>query len=153
METNVSPLHTHKTSQHPADSPTEVTLGSHVEVELVGESGERETLAFDLVTDDEADFSSGLLGLGTPLAQAVLGRPAGSLVPYRVGDIREVKILSVAAGVHAPGDDAVANRQAVIQKAISKSDLADAVRFALTVDQKWGDTDPEGIVSNWDEVS
>lgn len=42
--------------------------------------------------------------------------------------------------------------QAVIQKAISKSDLADAVRFALTVDQKWGDTDPEGIASNWEGV-
>jgi hypothetical protein len=139
-------------NRHP-DAPTEVTLGSHVEVELVGESGERETMAFDLVPDDEADLSSGFLGLGTPLAQAVLGRPAGSLVPYRVGDIREVRILSVAAGKYAPGDDAVANRQAVIQKAISQSDLADAVRFALTVDQKWGETDPEGIVSNWDEVS
>jgi hypothetical protein len=139
-------------NQHP-DAPTNVTLGSHVEVELVGESGERETLAFDLVPDDEADFSSGLLGLGTPLAQAVLGQPAGSLVPYRVGDIRDVRILSVAASKFAPGDAAAASRQAVIQKAISQSDLADAVRFALTVDQKWGETDPEGIVSNWDEAS
>jgi hypothetical protein len=139
-------------NRHP-DDPTEVTLGSHVEVELVGESGERETLAFDLVQDDAADFSSGLLGLGTPLAQAVLGRPAGSRVPYRVGDIREVRILRVAAGKYDPGDVATVNRQAVIQKAISQSDLADAVRFALTVDQKWGETDPEGIVSNWDEVS
>jgi hypothetical protein len=137
-------------NQHP-DAPTKVTLGSHVEVELVGESGERETLAFDLVPDDEADFSSGRLGLGTPLAQAVLGRPTGSLVPYRVGDIREVEILSVTASVRTRVDDAVANRQAVIQKALSKSDLADAVRFALTVDQKWGETDPEGIVSNWDD--
>jgi hypothetical protein len=139
-------------NRHP-DAPTEVTPGSHVEVELVGESGERETMAFDLVPDDEADLSSGFLGVGTPLAQAVMGRPAGSLVLYQVGDIREVKILSVAAGVRVRADDAAANRQAVIQKAVSKSDLADAVRFALTVDQKWGETDPEGIVSNWDDVS
>jgi hypothetical protein len=139
-------------NQHP-DAPTEVALGSHVEVELVGESGERETMAFDLVPDDEADLSSGFLGVGTPLAQAVMGRPAGSLVLYQVGDIREVKILSVAAGVRVRADDAAANRQAVIQKAVSKSDLADAVRFALTVDQKWGETDPEGIVSNWDDIS
>jgi hypothetical protein len=52
----------------------------------------------------------------------------------------------------APTEDVAADRQAVIQKAISKSDLADAVRFALTVDQKWGDTDPEGIASNWEDT-
>ena len=128
-----------------------VAVGSRVEVELVAESGERESLAFDLAPDDQADFSSGLLGLGTPLAQAVLGQRAGSVVAYRMGDIREVKILSVTAGLRARQADATASRQAVIQKAISQSDLADAVRFALTVDQKWGETDPEGIISSWDD--
>ena len=116
------------------------------------ESGTREQLAFDIVPDSEADFSSGYLGVGTPLAQAISGQRAGSVVPYRVGDIIEVRILTVGISGRSPTKNVAADRQAVIQKAISKSDLADAVRFALTVDQKWGDTDPEGIASNWEET-
>jgi hypothetical protein len=136
--------------REPSDSTIEAAIGSHVEVELIAESGENEHLAFDIVPDAAADFSAGFLGVGTPLARAILGRRAGSVVPYQVGDITQVKILAVGASSRAPADDVAADRQAVIQKAISKSDLADAVRFALTVDQKWGDTDPEGIASNWE---
>jgi hypothetical protein len=66
-----------------------------------------------------------------------------------MGDIREVRVLAVSASERSP-EEATTDRQAVIHKAISKSDLADAVRFALTVDQKWGDTDPEGIAEHWD---
>jgi len=121
-----------------------------VEVELVPASGESEHLALDIVHDSEADFNSGFLGAGTPLGRAILGHSAGSVVPYQVGDVTQVKILAVGASNRTPAGDVSADRQAVIQKAISKSDLADAVRFALTVDQKWGDTDPEGIASNWD---
>jgi len=117
----------------------EVALGCHVEVELIGESGGSEYLSLDIVPDSEADFSSGLLGVGTPLAQATAGQRAGSLVPYRVGDILEVKILTVAPGARTPTGEAAADRQAVIQKAISRSDLDDALRLALTVDVKWGD--------------
>jgi hypothetical protein len=131
----------------------EVAIGARVEVELIPDAGENERLAFDIVPDVEADFSAGFLGVGTPLARAIMGQRAGSVVPYQVGDITQVKILTVGASSRAPADDAAADRQAVIQKAISKSDLADAVRFALTVDQKWGATDPEGIASNWEETS
>ena len=130
--------------------PDQVVLRSHVEVDLIGESGASEHLTFTIVPDREADFSAGLLAQSTPLAQAVLGQPAGSVLPYRTGDIVEVRILRVAPSTHPPGVDAAADRQATIQKAISKSELADAVRFALTVDQKWGDTDPEGMESNWE---
>jgi hypothetical protein len=140
-------------SREPSDSAIEIAIGAHVEVELISESGENERLAFDIVPDASADFSAGFLGVGTPLARALLGQRAGSIVPYPVGDITQVKILTVAGSSRAPTDDVAADRQAVIQRAISKSDLADAVRFALTVDQKWGDTDPEGIVSNWEGTS
>jgi hypothetical protein len=140
-------------SREPSDSAIEIAIGAHVEVELISESGENERLAFDIVPDASADFSAGFLGVGTPLARALLGQRAGSIVPYPVGDIMQVKILTVAGSSRAPTDDVAADRQAVIQRAISKSDLADAVRFALTVDQKWGDTDPEGIVSNWEGTS
>ena len=141
---------TYQESKGPDDSGSVVAIGTHVEVELIPTSGESEHLAFDIVSDGEADFASGFLGAGTPLARAILGHSAGSVVTYQVGDVTQVKILAVGASNRAPAGDVSADRQAVIQKAISKSDLADAVRFALTVDQKWGDTDPEGIASNWD---
>ena len=134
------------------EPPIKVAVGVHVEVELVSEAGAREQLAFDIVPDSEADFSSGCLGVGTPLALAISGQRAGNVVPYTVGDIIEVRILTVGMSGRNPTKNVAADRQAVIQKAIRKSELADAVRFALTVDQKWGDTDPEGIASNWEET-
>jgi hypothetical protein len=139
-------------NKEPGGPGTGVVVGSHVEIELIAESGERERLAFNIVPDAEADFASGFLGEGTPLARAILGGRAGDVVPYQMGDVTQVKILAVGEGTRARDGDAATERQAIIQRAISKSDLADAVRFALTVDQKWGDTDPEGIASNWEET-
>jgi len=132
------------------DSLDEVALGTHVEVELIGESGDAEPLALDIVPDDEADFSSGFLGISTPLSRAMLGRRAGGVVPYRAGGIREVRILSVAASARPPADDVTANRQAILQKAVAKSEMADTVRFALSVDSKWGGYDPSGIAPEWE---
>jgi hypothetical protein len=137
-------------NKEPGDAGPGVAVGSHVEVELIAESGEGEHLAFDLVPDAEADFASGFLGEGTPLARAIMGGHAGAVVPYQMQDVIQVRILSVRASTRTPDGDVAADRQAIIRKAISKSDLADTVRFALTVDQKWGDTDPEGIASNWE---
>ena len=139
-------------NKEPGDAGPGVTVGSHVEAELIAESGEREHLAFDIVPDAEADFESGFLGEGTPLARAILGGRAGDVVPYQMGDVAQARILAVGEGTRARDGDAATERQAIIQRAISKSDLADAVRFALTVDQKWGDTDPEGIASTWEET-
>jgi hypothetical protein len=127
----------------------QIGLGTRAEVELVSESGECERLAFDVVEDKDADFSAGFLGIGTPLAQALLRQSAGSVVPYTGGDILEVRVLAVAESTRT-SEAATAQRRAALEKAISKSDMADALRFALTVDQKWGDTDPEGIEENWE---
>jgi hypothetical protein len=134
----------------PDGALAEVEIGMHVEVELVGESGEVERLALDIVPDDEADFSSGFLGISTPLSRAMLGRRAGSVVPYRAGDIREARILSVAASARPPSADVAASREAILQKAVTKSDMADTVRFALSVDTKWGGYDPSGIAPEWE---
>jgi hypothetical protein len=134
----------------PAGVSHTAVVGSHVEVELIEASGSRERLAFDIVPDSQADFGTGFLGASTPLAQAVLGQCAGSSVPYQAEDIREVHILTVAPSHRIARDDIAANRQAVIQRAVSKSDLENAVRFALTVDVKWGNTDPEGIADHWE---
>lgn len=129
---------------------TPVAVGTHVEVELITASGTSEGMAFDIVPDSSADFAAGFLGEGTPLAQAILGQRAGSRVPYTAADVVEVRILSVAPGAPPPDGDASANRQVVIQEAVSKSNLADMLRLALTVDTKWGDYDPEGLEENWD---
>ena len=127
-----------------------VAIGTRVEVELVTASSESESLAFDLVADRDADFAAGFLGVGTPLAQAILGQSAGSRVPYQAADIVAVKVLSVAPSEYSPPEDAAANREAVIRQAVSRSNLADMQRLALTVAVKWGDYDPEGIEEHWD---
>ena len=129
--------------------PTTVHIGTHVEVELLEESGGVEHMAFDIVPESAADFSKGFLGAGTPLAQAILGEQPGHVVPYGLADIAAVRILSVVTSQRAPDDDAAADREAAVREAVSKSNLEDAVRLALTVDVKWGDYDPEGIELKW----
>lgn len=125
-----------------ANVPLQVGLGTHVEVELVDASGGSERLAFDIVPDNQADFAHGFLGLGTPLAQAILGQTVGNAVPYRVGDMAEARILNVTPGVRAPSDDVEARRQAVIQQAVARSEQIIDMAFALAVGSKWGDYDP-----------
>ena len=68
------------------DTPLRVALGTHVEVELASEAGPPERLAFDLVPDAEADFPRGYLGVGTPLARAILGCAAGEVRSYRAAE-------------------------------------------------------------------
>jgi hypothetical protein len=134
----------------PAD-PLRVAIGTHVDVELVTAPGAAEQMAFDVVPENRADFDAGFLGAGTPLARAILGHPAGSRLPYRVADIVEVRILAVGPAVSPPPGDTAASRQAVIDEAVSRSNLADTLQLALTVDVKWGDYDPEGIEKTLDD--
>jgi len=128
-----------------------VAIGTHVEVELVDESGAGELLAVDIVPDNQADFSSGFLGAGTPLAQAILGQSAGNVVQYKVGDILQVRILKVTSNASAPPADVEAKRQAVIQQAIAQSELVSDMAFALAVGSKWGDYDPGEIAPDQGE--
>ncbi len=128
-----------------------VKVGDRVEVELVGEDGERERMAFDIVADKQADFAGGFLGAGTPLARAILGQPVGAAVPYALADTVEVRVLSAVRSERVPSPDLAAAREAAIQEAVSKANLEDAVRLALTVDVKWGDYDSEALESGWDK--
>jgi hypothetical protein len=127
-----------------------VALGAWVDLELVAVGGYIESLTVVLTPDSEADLSAGLVGINTPLAQAIVGQIAGAVVSYRRGDIETVRIVAVTPNAHVPADEAAASRQAILQKAISKSDQANAISFALTVENKWGDYDPEGIAENWE---
>jgi hypothetical protein len=129
-----------------------VHVGTRVEIELIDASGSAEHLAFDIVPESAADFSAGFLGAGTPLAQAILGEVAGSVVAYSLADIVSVRILSVAPSRRAPAASAAQAREAILREAVDKSNLEDAVRLALTVDVKWGEYDPEALELNWGDA-
>jgi hypothetical protein len=123
-------------------NPVLVALGTHIEVELIDETGSSEYLAFDLVSDEQADFANGFLGAGTPLAQAIWGRSAGELVAYRLGDVISVRLVTVTPAIRTQGEDVAAKRQAVIQRAVAESERISDMVFALAVGSKWGDYDP-----------
>lgn len=127
------------------DGEPRAGLGSRVVVELVDARGQAERLSLALVPDDHADLQAGYLGAGTPLAAALMGRQAGETVPYRHGDLEQIRILEVEPFAVTEAPDAASARRAVIQKAVDKSNLQDTLRLALAVNVKWGDYDPSGI--------
>ncbi|MGE5224061.1 MAG: GreA/GreB family elongation factor [Omnitrophica WOR_2 bacterium] len=122
-----------------------ITAGMHVELEMITSSGERERMALDIVPDSAADFANGFLGEGTPLAKAILGRRAGSRVPYRVGDAVEVQILAVSPTGVTPDSDAALRRQETIQKAVQDVERKNLILFASSFSGKWGDYDPDAV--------
>jgi hypothetical protein len=125
--------------------PGLVALGTRVEVELISEFGDSERIAFDLVPDRAADFASGFLGASTPLARAIMGHAAGSVVPYRVGDMAEVHILGVTLSERLADGDAAEARNAATQEAVERAKTDELVQLALTVNVKWGGYDPEPL--------
>jgi hypothetical protein len=114
-------------------------VGTHVEVDLVDEQGGTERMAFDLVAENAADFDRGLLGINTPLAKAIRGKPAGGSVPYVMGDIRSVRILHVRPSEVDAAPDAEARRQATLDEARRKAERTNADMFASSFSGKWGD--------------
>jgi len=82
----------------PTNPALTAQIGTHVVVELVSDSGVSERVEFDIVPDPLADFASGLLGEGTPLAKAIWRKPAGASLPYRQGDIVRAPYLTRELG-------------------------------------------------------
>jgi hypothetical protein len=117
----------------------QISLNCRVLVELVASSGETERREFTLVTGKQADFNSGLLDENTPLGRALLGHRAGEVVPYAVGDLREVRILSVASGDGSIPSDAAEKRRAAVQKAAAQSEITNQMIFSTASGSKWGD--------------
>jgi hypothetical protein len=124
------------------ENPLLIALDTHVEVELIDETGASERLAFDLVPDEQADFANGFLGAGTLLAQALWGKATGEVVPYRQGDVISVRVVAVTAAARVQEEDVAAKRKAVIQQAVAESERISDMVFALAVGSKWGDYDP-----------
>lgn len=118
-----------------------VDIGTQVEVELVSQSGETEQMTFTLVSEEQADFKAGFLGANTPLAKTILGSQVGNILPYCVGDLRRVRILSVQASGEKQTEDVAARREKVIRKAVQHSDYVNTIIFAGSFSSKWGDYD------------
>ncbi len=116
-----------------------VALHCRVIVELVDSTGQAERGEFTLVTGKQADFSSGLLDENTPLAHALLGHCAGETLPYRAGDLKEVRILKVESGDKTVPADAAAKRRADVRKAAAQSEITSQMIFSTASGSKWGD--------------
>ncbi|MBN2146826.1 MAG: GreA/GreB family elongation factor [Anaerolineales bacterium] len=130
-------------------SGIKINVSFRVEVELLSTSEQPERLVLTIVPDQNADFASGLLGVGTPLAKAILGQQVGSQVPYVMHDIYAVRILH-AAPVDSLDAEAARQRQAEAEKARRQVEHTSAVSFASSFSGKWGDYDP-GAVGDWNE--
>ncbi len=133
-------------------SALKIWPGRHVELELKYQTSEKERLSLDVVADKSADFDHGFLGESTPLAKAIIGRQAGEVVPYRAGDIVEVRILSVSAELSGQPEDLSQRREETERKAIRHSDHTSAVIYASSMNSKWGDYDPDGLKEEDEEV-
>ena len=116
-------------------------LGAYVEVELIDEQGKRERMGFGIVRAEHADWDQGRLGVQTPLAKALLGKQVGTLVNYRMGDIRQVHIVSVRPSQQTTLENTEAQRQAQLQKALDAVERTNAEVFAASYTGKWGDYD------------
>jgi hypothetical protein len=116
-----------------------IALLSRLLVELVDSSGEAERREFTLVTGKQADSTSGLLDENTPLGRLLLGHRAGEVLPYPVGDLREVRILSVTSGGGSIPPEAAAKRRADVQKAAAQSEITNQMIFSTASGSKWGD--------------
>jgi hypothetical protein len=132
------------------DESPPVKIGVQVVIELIDEAGGREQLTLAVVADEAADFDAGLLGIGAPLGQAIAGRRAGSVAPYRRGDLREVLILSVRPLAAPAATDAAERRQASLDKAAQAIAKTDAQIFASTYEGKWGGYNPDGM-EHWED--
>ena len=118
-----------------------ILIGYQVDVELVDSGGEIERRQFTIVAEKQADFRSGLLGENSPLGRALLGRRAGEVIPYRVGDLKEVRILNVSKPSGPISGDSADKRRATVQEAANQSEIISQLIFATARGSKWGEYD------------
>jgi hypothetical protein len=122
------------------DSPMPIALHCRVLVELVDALGEVEQGTFTIVPAKQADVRSGLLDENAPLGRALLGHFAGEVIPYVVGDLKEVRVLLVEEGAGVDSD-AAEKRRAEVRKAAAQSEITSQMIFATASGSKWGDYD------------
>jgi len=135
----------------PSSRRSLVEPGCEVIVEFLYEGGERETQTLSLVADENADFTQGLLGVGTALAKALMGYSEGAHVFYRQADLLEVRILKITPGGARPADGVAERRQEALRKAARQAELGNAISFAASFNGKWGDYDPSSLTEEWEK--
>jgi hypothetical protein len=118
-----------------------IRLNSRVLVELVDSSGEVERREFTLVVSQQADFKSGLLDENTPLGRVLLNHHAEEVIPYQVGDLKEVRILAVGTAEESIPSGAAEKRRSDVQKAEAQSEITNQMIFSTASGSKWGDYD------------
>ena len=123
----------------PQDRP--IQLNSRVLVELVDSSGEAERREFTLVVSQQADFRSGLLDENTPLGRALLNHLPGEVIPYPLGDLKEIRILAVGTMDGSIPMDGAEKRRSDVQKAQVQSEITNQMIFSTASGSKWGDYD------------
>lgn len=128
-------------------------LGAYVTVELIDERGNGETMSFDLVREEHANLDQDRLGVQTPLAKAIIGKKVGALVNYRMGDIRQVRIISVRPSQLAALENTEEQRQAQLQKALATVERTNAEVFAASYTGKWGDYELRNNETENDEIA
>jgi hypothetical protein len=123
------------------DPSVPIALHCRVVLELVDVAGEVERKTFTIVPAKQADFRSGLLDENAPLSRALLGHAAGEVILYVVGDLKEVRILSVERADDVVNSDAAERRRAEVRKAEAQSEITNQMIFATASGSKWGDYD------------
>lgn len=120
-------------------TPMRINLHCHVWVELVDQAGQSEQEEFNIVEAENADLKSGLLGEDTALGRLLMGRHAGDKLRYRVGDLKEVRILRVEAEEGSISSKAAEHRRKDVRKAVEQSEITNQMIFATASGSKWGD--------------
>jgi len=122
--------------------PDRVLVGTSVALELVDGNGSVEPLVLAIVEDKEADFDAGRLGISTPMARAIIGRQAGSDVPYVMGDIRHVHIKSIAwTQRREDAESAAEQRRSAVEEARRRAVRTLSENVATSMNNKWGSYD------------
>jgi hypothetical protein len=119
--------------------------GRHVEVELLSRTGEKESMAFDIVPDSSADYARGYLSEATPLAKAITGHTEGETVPYPIAELYAVRIVAVKSSTDTNLTDLAEERLAKYNQAVRDAERSNAVNFASSFSGKWGDYDPDSL--------
>lgn len=130
----------------PASAPgsPRADLGMRVTLELISTAA-RESMEIEIVPDQFADIRLGFLGIGTPLARAIVGHKAGDQVTSLVDDSETICIIRVVPSQNPPPQAIADRRTQTIRSAIDQSDHTNAVIFASSFSGKWGDYDPGSI--------
>jgi len=127
-----------------------VQSGCCVEIEMIYRSGNREPLIFDLVSDEQADFENGFIGVSTPLANALIGESCGYVIPYFTPEFLAIQIISIQKSSRTPETNKYLSRKESIEETLEQIEFRDAVLFASSTGTKWGSYDADGLdFSKW----